>query len=208
VTQILGPIDLSGLLSTFYRRYPGLQLTVRTGLIATLLDELDDGTVDVVLGPIHPDLSDQFIARAIATEHLVLITPPGSPAVRSTSLGAFRDEPFVCLPTGSGLHAILFAAAEREGFEPRVQFEVPDPSSIRGLVAAGLGVALLAESAARTDGPAVTVHRLEPSPPHPPIGLIRVRDRRVTPSVRAWQHHLAETLSARAPAEGASTGAS
>jgi LysR family transcriptional activator of glutamate synthase operon len=206
VTQILGPIDLSELLATFHRRYPELRLTVRTGLIATLLDELDDGTVDLVLGPVHPDLPHKFIAQTLATEDLVLITPPGRQIAKSASLGAYRDEPFVCLPASSGLHAILLAAAEREGFEPRVQFEVPDPSSIRGLVAAGLGVALLAESAARIVGPPITVHRLKPSPPHPPIGLIRVRDRRVTPSVRAWQQHLAETLSAHAPAEGASSG--
>lgn len=196
VTQISGPIDLSAQLATFHRRYPELRLTVRTALIAALLEELRDGTVDIVLGPVHTELPEEFIARALATEELVLITPPGSP-LGSSSLGALREEPFVCLPASSGLHAILLAAAEREGFEPRVQFEVPDPSSIRGLVAAGLGVALLAESAAIVDGPAVTVHRLDPAPPHPPIGLIRLRDRSVTPSVRAWQDHLTEAVGIR-----------
>jgi len=94
---------------------------------------------------------------------------------------------------GSGLHTTLTVAAADQGFAPRIQFEAPDPVRIRELVAAGLGVALLAESAALADGPAITVHRLTPSPKHPPIGLIRVRDRAVHPAARAWQQHLEQS---------------
>lgn len=109
------------------------------------------------------------------------------------TLVAFRDGQFVCLPAGSGLHTILTTAAAQQGFPPRIQFETAGPASIRELVAAGLGVALLAESAALGPGPTVDVHYLDPAPRHPPIGTVRLRDRADTPTVRAWQHHLERT---------------
>lgn len=191
VTHVLGSLDLPGSLAAFHRRYRELSLAVRSGLIAELLRELDAGTVNVVLGPIHDDLPDRYLARPLVTEKLVLITPPDRPVERTkTTLAAFRDEPFVCLPVGSGLRAILTVAAADLGLTPRIQFEAADPVSIRELVSAGLGVALLAESTALADGPAIGVQRLEPAPKHPPIGLIRVRERTVDPAVRAWQQHL------------------
>lgn len=191
VTQVLGSLDLPASLASFHRRYPELRLTLRSGLIAELLRDLDAGTIDVVLGPIHDDLPKRYLAQPFVTEKLVLITPPGHRAAsRRTMLSAFRDEPFVCLPPGSGLRSILCAAAAEQRFTPRIQFEAPDPVSIRELVAAGLGVALLAESAARAEGPAIGVHHLQPAPKHPPIGLIGLRNRTENPAVRAWQLHL------------------
>ena len=62
--------------------------------------------------------------------------------------------------------------------------------SIRELVSAGLGVALLAESAAYAAGPAVQVHSLDPPLAHPPIGVIQVRGRVPSPAARAWHQYL------------------
>lgn len=191
-TPVLGSLDLPAALAGFHRRYPELAVTVRTGLIAELLHVLDAGEVDIVLGPIHDDLADRYSARRLVDETLVLITPPDqvSTMANADTLAAHRDEPFVCLPAGSGLNAILIRAAAAEGFTPRIQFEAPDLIGIRGLVAAGLGVAILARSAATADGPPIGIRRLKAAPKHPPIGMIRVRNRTIPPSIRAWQEHL------------------
>ena len=85
---------------------------------------------------------------------------------------------------------ITSSAATAAGFSPHIPFQAPDPARIRSFVAAGLGVALLAESAARCDGPHIDVHTLRPIPPHPPIGLNTDRRAPVTPTLRAWPHHL------------------
>lgn len=191
VTQVLGSFDLAGELAAFHRRYPDVTLAVRSGLVAELLAALDAGAVDALIAPIHADLPERYIARPLSAERLTLVTAPGKlPArPRLVSLSAVREEPFVCLPAGSGLHAILIAAAAEEGFTPRIPFEAPDPASIRRFVAAGLGVAVLAESATHGDGPLVEVRRLKPAPPHPPIGLIRSRRRADAPALRAWVRH-------------------
>jgi len=185
---VLGGFDLPAALAGFHARYPGVSLALRTGLIAELLAKLDAGEVDLVLGPVHEDLPARFTARELVDEQVVLILPPGRAAVRE--LADVRDEPFVCLPAGSGLRAILDRAAAGAGFEPRVQFETHSAASIRELVGAGLAVALVARSAAVTDGPAVVVVHLEPAPAHPAIGLIHLRDRRLSAPARACRQEL------------------
>ena len=194
-TQVLGSLDLPACLASFRRSYPGVSLALRTGLIAKLLGLLDAGEVDLIVGPVHEDLPAAYHARPLVPESLVLVTPPGHrlAAGRDVALAAAGDEPFVCLPADSRLRAILAAAAAAEGFVPRIEFETYSPASIRDLVSAGLGVALLARSAAEGPGPAIGVCKLARAPEHPSIGLIRARGRPLTPAARAFADHLART---------------
>ncbi|MET0424300.1 MAG: LysR family transcriptional regulator substrate-binding protein, partial [Actinoplanes sp.] len=181
--------DLPGTLAGFHLRFPGVELSLRSGLIAGLLSELDAGTVDLVIGPVHDDQAQRFSARVLVREKMMLIVPPGHRLDRAGPLpfADLRDEPFVCLPASSGVRASLDEAAGRAGFTARVPFETHSPASVRELVGAGLGVALQARSAAVTPGPAVVVRTLEPPPAHPPIGLIRRRDQRLSAAARAFR---------------------
>ena len=200
-TQVVGSLDLPAALASFRHRYPGVSLALHTGLIAKLLGMLDAGAVDLIVGPVHDDLPAAYHARPLVPESLVLVTAPGHPLAghRGGTLAAVRGEPFVCLPADSRLHAILLGAAAAEGFEPRIEFETHSPGSIRELVSAGLGVALLARSAAVRPGPAIGVCELARPPGHPPIGLIRYRARPLAPAPRAFADHLAR---AAGPAAG------
>jgi LysR family transcriptional activator of glutamate synthase operon len=194
-TQVLGTLHLPMQLADFSRRYPGLGLTLRSGLMEVLLEALDGGELDVVLGPIHADLSPRYVARPLVDESLVLISPPGHRfSDPSGSLAAARDESFVCLPAGSGLHEILSQAAAAAGFVPRIEFETYSPASIRELVAAGLGVALVAGSAARAPGPPVETYPL-PHLSHPAIGLILLAERPLTPAADAFRDFLGRSVS-------------
>jgi LysR family transcriptional activator of glutamate synthase operon len=197
-TAVVGPFDLPDALAGFYARFPSITLSLHSGLIAGLLAALDAGDVDLVVGPVHADLPSRFSARRIASEDVVLVLPPGHALTREQrpTLAALRTEAFVCLPDGSGLRAILDDAARAAGFEPAVRFETHGPDSIRELVAAGLGVALLARSAAERDGPPVAVRTLAPAPAHPPIGVIHHRDHRLSAAARACRRHLIERAAA------------
>jgi DNA-binding transcriptional LysR family regulator len=206
-TQLLASIDLPRALAGFCRRYPGVTIALSTGLIADLLGGLDTGRIDVALAPVHDDLPAAYLGQPLAAESVVLATPPGryTFAGGAARLADVRDEPFVCLPAGSGLRGILAGAAAAAGFEPRIPFETHSPASICELVAAGLGVALLAGSSARAAGQAIDVHPLRPAPAHPPIGLIWLRGRRPGPAARAWAGHLARACG-REPSGGLAPG--
>jgi DNA-binding transcriptional LysR family regulator len=190
---VLGDFSLPAALSAFHDRYPAVELSLRSDLIAGLLAALDAGETDLVIGPRHEDLPDRFGARRLAEEHLVLALPPGHRPV--TTLAGLRDEPFVCLPAGSGLHRILHAAASAAGFTPRIPFETHSASAIRDLVSAGVGVALLARSAAIRPGPPILIQPPHPAIPHPPIAVIHRRDRPLTPAARACRRHLLDRAS-------------
>jgi DNA-binding transcriptional LysR family regulator len=184
-TPLLGPLDLPSALAECRRRHPGLRLTLREALIGELLTALDNDELDVVVGPIHQDLSRRYVGSSLAPERVVLVVPSGF--ARSLSLADYRDEPFACLVAGSGLHAILVAAATAEGFSPRIEYEADRPETVRALVSAGLGVALLAASTARSAGPPVDVVELRRPPPHPPLGVIRRRSAPLSPLVATLQ---------------------
>ncbi|MEU4219237.1 LysR family transcriptional regulator [Actinoplanes sp. NPDC026623] len=191
-TAVVGSFDLPGALARFHARYPGVALSLRSGLIAGLLADLDSAEIDLVVGPVHHDLPSHFSAHRIVDEEMKLILPPGHRLTRADPV-RFADlgtESFVCLSAASGLRAILDDAATRAGFQARVPFEAHSPASVRELVGAGLGVALLARSAAVAPGPAVAVRSLRPAPLHPPIGLIHHRDRRLSAAARACRRHL------------------
>ena len=91
------------------------------------------------------------------------------------------------------------------GFEPRVAFETHSPASVCELVAAGLGIALLAGSSARAAGQAIDVYPLRPAPARTPIGLVRLRGRPLDPAARAWAEHLVVACG-RAPSGGLAPG--
>lgn len=206
-TQVLGAFDLPGALAGFHQRCPAVALSLRSGRIAELQQALDHGQVDLVLGPIHADLPARYTARPLVGEQLVVITPPGHPLARGTRVGLaeLREDPFVCLPVGSGLRDLLSSAAAAAGTGIRVQFEAAAPVGVRELVAAGLGVALSARSTALTPGPPVAVLELDHAPAHPPIGLIQYRERSLPAAARACHRHLLGAAGAM-PGPGSVTG--
>lgn len=167
-TPVVGSLPLPMLMATFRQAHPCVQMHLRTGLISDLLNDLDAANLDLVIGPKHED-DPRFSTIPVAQEGLVVITGPGPGGTSITRLRDVVDEPFVCLPEGSGLHSILTQLAEREGFTPRIEFETDSPASIRELVSAGIGVALIAESSATKPGPPVRTHHLKDPPEHPII---------------------------------------
>ena len=175
-TSLLGGFDLVSTIGRFRLRYPGVTLSLRTGLIADLLEELHRGRVDVVVGPVVEQREQEGTRRTeIADERLVLISPL-STARRVRSLADVADEPFVCLSSDSGLRRLLNTAFSAVDAVPRVEFETHSPASIREMVAAGLGCALIAQSAVEKEGPDVQVYDIPGLPPHPPIAAISASD--------------------------------
>lgn len=196
-TGVLGGIDLPSLMAGFSRRYPGVSLVLRSGLTSALLADLGAGDLDLVLGPVHDDLPASLVAEPLAEDRLVLITAPGRWPRRDTvALADLDGEPFVCLPDGAGLRAVVAGLADRLGCAFPVHFEAPAPDSVRGMVAAGLGVALMAASAVEGPGPPVDVHAITPAVAHPPFGILRRADVPPGPAADAFHRHVLQTLTA------------
>ena len=139
-----------------------------------LLDDLAHDRIDLALGPVPAEVPPDVVVAPLFTDELVLVTAPDHPRRRPRALGldALRDDPFVCLPAGTGLRAILDRHAAAAGFTPHVPFETTSLPRLRDLVANGLGVALVARSVAEAPGPPVVVHEVAPERISRPVGLM------------------------------------
>lgn len=188
--QALDLFDLSGALAAFHAQHPGVELSLRSGALRVLLDDLDQDRIDLALGPLPAGLPEWVAADPLFDDELVLATSAGHPTAGSgpLSIGVLRAEPFVCLPTGSGLRGILDRLAGAAGFTPHVPFETTNLPQLRDLVAHGLGVALVARSVA--EGPGVVVHTVDPGPVWRPVGVLRHSGRPLLPAARVCREFL------------------
>jgi DNA-binding transcriptional LysR family regulator len=87
------------------------------------------------------------------------------------------------------------------GFEPRVSFESDDYQTVQGLVATGVGVALIPELALSTAREDISIRELTPASPVRKVFVATPRAAAVTPSVATMLNVLREASpSQRRPA--------
>jgi LysR family transcriptional regulator, transcription activator of glutamate synthase operon len=81
----------------------------------------------------------------LATERLRLAVPAGHRLAARTevSLADVADEPFIVMRPEYGLRAITELLFREAGIRPEIAFEGEEAATLRGLVAAGLGVAVV-----------------------------------------------------------------
>ncbi|WP_144157290.1 LysR substrate-binding domain-containing protein [Paraburkholderia sp. BCC1885] len=141
------------LIYEYRRRLPGVhlrleELTTRQQLTAMLEQRME---VAFVRGATRPELPPALQATRLFEDALVAALPAQHPlAVQggALSVAAFKDEAFVMYPreSGTGVYDQIIALCQQAGFVPRVAQEARESPTIVGLVAAGLGVALVPAS--------------------------------------------------------------
>jgi DNA-binding transcriptional LysR family regulator len=124
-------------------RDPGLRVALRTGPTSVLIARLLAGELDIALVSPLPREAD-LIVMPLLVEPVRLAVAASDPLARlkSIDLGVVRDRTFVATGDGSVRHDLLNACA-RAGFTPKVTIEVQDKYTLEGIVAAGLGVAIV-----------------------------------------------------------------
>jgi DNA-binding transcriptional LysR family regulator len=129
--------------SEFRAENPGAVFQLSQDAIKPLIDALRAGRVDLLVTPRPPDPSLAW--KRLGTERLKLAVPPDHRLAsrRRVRLVEAADEPFVMLKPAYEFRALSEDLCRQAGFEPRNAFEAEDIASVRALVAAGLGVAVV-----------------------------------------------------------------
>jgi DNA-binding transcriptional LysR family regulator len=132
------------ILRGFLREHPGARFELRQHGEAGLEAELLDGTADLVItsgDPGHPQLHWE----RLLVEPLRLAVPPHHRLAgrRRVRLADLADETFILLRPGYALRETTERLCAEAGFTPRIGFEGDEVETLRGLVTAGLGVAVL-----------------------------------------------------------------
>jgi DNA-binding transcriptional LysR family regulator len=185
----LGPVVVPRLLQEFRARHAGIRFELHQEGHDTMLSGLRAGVIDVCLTspmPEHADLS----TRPLADQRLVCLVPADHPLAqqRTVDLAELAAESFVGLKPGYGVRRITDDWCRRSGFTPRLTFEGDDIDTVRGLVAAGLGLALLPAEPGRVPSGTTEV----PVVPEATrtIGVVWPRERPESPPVRLFREFL------------------
>ena len=105
IMQTVPFADVPGLLGTFRREHPDVEIQVRPapGGSAALVEELRQGGLDIVFVA-RPDLPAGLTAIPLGSEELVLVTAPDTalPGRGPVPLGRLADARFVDFPAGWG----------------------------------------------------------------------------------------------------------
>ena len=180
-----GPLPTQ--LRQFRTRYPAVEMLLREMRPDDLVVGLAEGSLDVCF--LFLPLADpRFETKVVAREPLVAALPNGHPlaAESSISVADLKTESFI-LPARHqmpGLHALVLETCRAAGFEPRVvQQDVWQLQTVLGLVASGLGVALVPESAQRARRAGVVVNPLSDVEPVVELGALWAQGNR-SPTLR------------------------
>ncbi|WP_205857358.1 LysR family transcriptional regulator, partial [Phytoactinopolyspora endophytica] len=188
--HLLGRSLVPNLLSDFRATHPGVRFTLVQGSRQHVLDQLRSGDVDLALVAPLPTEDSLLTGFAVAEQELLLSVPEGHPLAsrRRVRFAELAEEEFVTLERGYGLRQIMDRMCADAGFTPRIAFEGQESDTVRGLVVAGLGVALLPRFGPATPAGLVEV-TLTPKVTRT-VGLAWPRDQWSTPAVRAFREHV------------------
>jgi LysR family transcriptional activator of glutamate synthase operon len=145
----LGISLIPEVVSAFRKKYPNVKFRFKQGMYPSLIRDLVKGEVDLAFVSPCPEQHEHVTGEIVLTEELFAILPPNHPLAgeEAIDLIQLKDESFVVFSPGYSLRPIVVDACREAGFSPIIGFEGEETDTIRGLVAAGMGVSLLPEMA-------------------------------------------------------------
>ncbi|MEZ5095277.1 MAG: LysR substrate-binding domain-containing protein [Nocardioides sp.] len=182
---------MPGLLGRFRSRHPQVQFRLSQSQDVLGSSLVVEGAVDLEFTARRPRNPVVHWERLL-TQPLYLAVAPGHPLARqpSATLREVASEDFIGLRPTWELRHHSDALCRAAGFTAKVAFESDDLSTVTGLVAAGLGVAIVPAAPehpeAALPGTAVPVPLTDPGATRD-IGLAWSRERRLLPSARLFR---------------------
>nr|WP_237691041.1 LysR family transcriptional regulator [Paenibacillus caui] len=145
----LGVHLLPVIIAEFKKRYPNVKFRFKQGMFTTLIRDVIAADVDLAFISPLPEQHDQVEGNVVLTEELYAILPPSHPLAGESqiALNQLKEDKFILFSKGYSLRPIVLHACLEAGFTPKIAFEGEETDTIRGLVAAGMGVSLLPEMA-------------------------------------------------------------
>jgi DNA-binding transcriptional LysR family regulator len=156
-TTALGE-HLPAVLRRYLQEHPDVSIDLQERLSHDIVRALADGQADIgiVAGEVCTDALETVPYRC---DRLVLLVPEGHALEQAGSVGFAESLAWdhVVLHNASAINAFLRQAGERMHRPLRVRIEVGTPEAVCQMVHAGVGVAVLPESAARRHARGMTL---------------------------------------------------
>jgi DNA-binding transcriptional LysR family regulator len=158
-------------IATFRSRHPDVELSLAEGEPEDIAPRLRLGEIDLALlfhfGDEEPRLLAGLHTAALLEDPLHVAIPDSHRLARkrALTLSDLRGQDWVQTSASSPCARHVVRSCVAAGFEPHVTFESDDYETVQGLVAAGVGVALVPRLALTRVRPGIVVRELAPSSP-------------------------------------------
>ncbi len=192
-------------MARFRAGHPGVAITMTIAESGAALSHVANGEADIAI----INKSDTFAAGpAVAVSGLLedpmrVALPLGHRLAegQSVRLADLSAEPWMLATSSSCADWEVFVTACRQaGFEPRIAFRHDDYLALQGLVAAGLGVALLPDLATASVRDDIVLRPLEPRGPVRHVTTVVSAGNCQSPTVEAMLEALRDSAAAYCPA--------
>lgn len=180
-------------IATFRSRHPDVELTLSEGEPEQIVPRLLQGDLDLALlfqfGAPSPEegVSDRLMRVDLLDDPMHLALPSDHPlaAKPEVHLSDLSGEAWVQTSGSSPCARHVVRCCHAAGFEPNVSFESDDYQTVQGLVAAGVGVALIPDLALSVVREDIIIRSLSPSPPTRSVVAAAPSDARLSPATPA-----------------------
>jgi DNA-binding transcriptional LysR family regulator len=157
-------------IAEFRASYPAVELTLAEGEPEAIVTRLRAGELDLALlfefaGEALP--AHELMRTDLLEDPMYLALPHAHPlaAKERLRLQDLAGEAWVQTSSASPCARHVVRSCHAAGFEPNVAFESDDYQTVQGLVAAGVGVALIPELALSVVREDIAIRTLSPTPP-------------------------------------------
>jgi len=155
-------------IATFRASHPGVELTLSEGEPEEIAPRVAAGELDLALLFEFAGAPIERLARVeLLEDPMYLALPSRHPLASSETLklADLHDQAWVQTSRHSPCAKHVVRCCHAAGFEPNVAFESDDYQTVQGLVAAGVGVALIPELALSVVREDISIRALSPGPP-------------------------------------------
>lgn len=144
VIPTVGPFLLPRVLTAIRDAYPALKLYLREERTERLIEQLNDGSLDVLLLALPYDSGDSE-TLILADDPFYVAMPPGHKLARQNEIDveALRGEPLLLLDDGHCLRDHALAACKLESARGEDSFRATSLHTLVQMVDNGLGITLL-----------------------------------------------------------------
>jgi len=192
---------LPAVAANYRAMHPGVELNVREGVHGSVLEDVRSGVAD--LGITYVDEVPDFVTPTrVRREVFDVVLPRAHPLLKARRRGMAMAEiakyPLVSLPSDSRTRRLIDSAAAADGISLEHVVTVTQFATMMSFVRAGVGLAIvpagsLANSLSRQ---LVAIRLTKPRLSHH-LGIIRLRDRELTPAAAGFAALLRHSWCAR-----------
>ncbi len=202
-------------IAEFRASYPDVELTLAEGEPEEIVPRLRAGELDLALLFEFADeqpLPEDLARSPLLQDPMYLALPREHRLAKKAKLrlSELQGEAWVQTSSSSPCARHVVRCCHAAGFEPTVSFESDDYQTVQGLVAAGVGVALIPELALSVVREDIVIRALSPSPPVRQVIAATPEGARLVPAAPAMLGVLgaaADELQRSRPAGAAAPGA-